>query len=60
MKSSLILLLFSVVGVFSLSPGAFSKFAAPDWETLFNGENLDGWDTFLGRPFDKPDQAVLV
>lgn len=59
MKSSLILLLFSAVGVLSLSPNAFREFAAPDWENLFNGENLDGWDTFLGRPFDKPDQAVF-
>jgi hypothetical protein len=23
---------------------------AQDWKPLFNGKNLDGWDTYLGRP----------
>lgn len=59
MKSFSILVFFSIVSVFSLAPNAFGKLAAPDWENLFNGENLEGWDTFLGRPFDKPDQGVF-
>lgn len=30
--------------------------AGPDWRSLFNGRDLSGWETYLGRP----EPSVMV
>ncbi|HEA29992.1 MAG TPA: DUF1080 domain-containing protein [Leeuwenhoekiella sp.] len=59
MKSLLIILFLGTSVLFLLKQNLSEKPATQDWETLFNGKNLDNWDTFLGRPFDRPDQAIF-
>jgi len=39
-------LLFAAVLTLILGPFTYAQ----DWKPLFNGKNLDGWDTYLGRP----------
>src|SRR5262249_26492161 len=34
-----------------LSPAAGGEKKTGGWTQLFNGKNLDGWDTWLGRPY---------
>jgi hypothetical protein len=49
MKTVLFICLFAMAlmaGKFPLAP------AGEQWELLFNGRDLTGWDTYLGPPFD--------
>src|SRR5262245_52902032 len=42
-------------------PPAPAEAAAGDkeWKSLFNGKNLDGWDTWLGRPSNGKEPVGL-
>jgi hypothetical protein len=52
-------LVAAVIAVSALHiPGNFgAKAAADDWKPLFNGKDLSGWDTWLGKP-DKSVEGV--
>ena len=56
MKSMLALLFFITFSLSTTAQDKSTTFPAQNWEILFNGENLEGWDTFVGRPYDKPNQ----
>ncbi|MCI0641874.1 MAG: DUF1080 domain-containing protein [Gemmataceae bacterium] len=47
LKTTIGILALSLFGLSSTSLDAGGK---GDWFSLFNGKNLDGWDTWLGRP----------
>jgi hypothetical protein len=43
-------LLMALAALFATS---FTKpFHKDDWQALFNGKDLDGWDTYIGPPLD--------
>ena len=42
--------LFFFVPVFGQSTGSSG------WQSLFNGKDLTGWETYLDRPYAKDDQ----
>jgi hypothetical protein len=44
------LLLPSQIAALSMLLCALTSVHAQAWKPLFNGKNLDGWDTYLGRP----------
>jgi hypothetical protein len=39
-------------GLVALGLGWGAVSAADDWESLFNGRDLTGWDSYLGAPYD--------
>lgn len=43
----------SIIILVALAPfGCYKKQAEKNWVTLFNGQNLNGWDTYLGPAYD--------
>lgn len=45
---------FVVLGWLTFSPGQDAG-----WRPLFNGKNLDGWDTYLGPPYKEKEPVGL-
>lgn len=45
LSSTVVLLVFAM-------PGCGKKAAESEWQSLFNGTDLSGWDTYLGPTFD--------
>jgi hypothetical protein len=43
----------AVVAITALFATSFTKqFHKDDWQALFNGRDLDGWDTYIGPPLN--------
>lgn len=53
-KLSFIFLLFS----FYVIPSAFRIEKSAEWTSLFNGKDLEGWDTYLGPLFDSTGKKI--
>jgi hypothetical protein len=40
-------------GLFVLLASCAGAFAAEEWTSLFNGKDLSGWETYLGKPYQQ-------
>src|SRR6266446_3427838 len=49
MKRSKVVTMFLAAAI---AFGFTKSFQQDDWKYLFNGKNLDGWDTWIGPPLD--------
>ena len=44
-----------VFGVVVLIASCAPAFAAEEWTSLFNGKDLSGWETYLGKPYQQTE-----
>src|SRR5580765_5650733 len=49
---------FIVVSILYLIPSGFKIEKSVEWTSLFNGKDLEGWDTYLGPAFDSTGKKI--
>jgi len=49
---------FILASIFYLIPSGFKIEKSAEWTSLFNGKDLEGWDTYLGPAFDSTGKKI--